>query len=417
MVEDALNEADFANPRSIGDVLEIDARVRSRVESAMKALLSLMWPQPPLWLTLVAFVCALGPLVFFHELGHYLVARLFEIPAEIFSIGFGREIVGWTDRQGTRWKIGWLPLGGYVRFVGDMSPASNPAELDHIAPELRDRAFQLRPVWQRFLVVLAGPVANFMLAIAIFAAFFAIAGTPRTQRRRSNPAQFGRSTARDSGRAIALFRSQIAIRRRLTMSRTSSCSVRMSASPSRSSAAGSGRNCTFNSVRKKKPIRPAKNRAAGLLGVMSTTTIGEPVPVLEAIPMAVDQTARITRRHLDGLVQLVRGQVSPKQLGGPITIAQVAGQGAALGLFPFIGLLALLSINLGFINLLPVPMLDGGHLFFYAVEAVQRRPVSAKALDWAFRGGLAVILALLLFTTVNDLGSLGLWDRLQRLIG
>ncbi len=109
--------------------------------------------------------------------------------------------------------------------------------------------------------------------------------------------------------------------------------------------------------------------------------------------------------------------VSPKQLGGPITIAQVAGQQAALGLFPFIGLLALLSINLGFINLLPVPMLDGGHLFFYAVEAVRRRPVSAKALDWAFRGGLALILALLVFTTVNDLGSLGLWDRLQRLIG
>jgi regulator of sigma E protease len=117
------------------------------------------------------------------------------------------------------------------------------------------------------------------------------------------------------------------------------------------------------------------------------------------------------------LVQLVRGQVSAKQLGGPITIARVAGTGAELGLLPFIGLLALLSINLGFINLLPVPMLDGGHLFFYAVEAVRRRPVSAQALDWAFRGGLALILALMVFVTVNDLGSLGLWDRLQRLIG
>ena len=114
---------------------------------------------------------------------------------------------------------------------------------------------------------------------------------------------------------------------------------------------------------------------------------------------------------------MVRGQVSPKQLGGPITIAQVAGEGAALGPLPFVGLLALLSINLGFINLLPVPMLDGGHLFFYAIEAVRRRPVSAQALEWAFRGGLALILALLVFVTVNDLGSLGLWDRLQRLIG
>ena len=139
-----------------------------------------MLPNPPLWMTLLAFVCALGPLVFFHELGHYLVARLFKIPAETFSIGFGREIVGWTDGQGTRWKVAWLPLGGYVKFVGDMTPASNPAEIESIPEHLRDKAFQLRPVWQRFLVVLAGPAANFLLAILIFAAFFMTLGAPRT---------------------------------------------------------------------------------------------------------------------------------------------------------------------------------------------------------------------------------------------
>src|SRR3954464_13517146 len=139
-----------------------------------------MLPQPPLWLVLIAFVCALGPLVFFHELGHYLVARVFGIPAEIFSIGFGRAIVGWTDRQGTRWKIAWLPLGGYVKFVGDMSPASNPADIESIPEDQRARAFQFRPVWQRFLVVLAGPAANFLLAIIIFAAFFMTLGAPRT---------------------------------------------------------------------------------------------------------------------------------------------------------------------------------------------------------------------------------------------
>jgi regulator of sigma E protease len=133
--------------------------------------------------------------------------------------------------------------------------------------------------------------------------------------------------------------------------------------------------------------------------------------------MATRYTVNLTRAIFDGLVQLIRGQVSPKQLGGPIKIAQVAGQGAELGLLPFVQLLALLSINLGFINLLPVPTLDGGHLFFYAVEAVRKRPLSERALEWAFRGGLALILALVVFTTVNDLGSLGLWDRLQRLIG
>src|SRR5438552_8671129 len=139
-----------------------------------------MLPQAPVWLVLIAFICALGPLVFFHELGHYLVTRLFGIPAETFSIGFGRELVGWTDRQGTRWKVAWLPLGGYVKFVGDMTPASDPAELDAIPEHLRARAFQFRPVWQRFLVVLAGPAANFLVAILIFATIFMTLGGPST---------------------------------------------------------------------------------------------------------------------------------------------------------------------------------------------------------------------------------------------
>ena len=155
-------------------------------------------PNPPLWLILVGFVCALGPLVFFHELGHYLVARMFRIPAETFSIGFGRELIGWTDRQGTRWKVAWLPLGGYVRFVGDMGPASNPGDLDHVPPEMRDRVFQLRPVWQRFLVVLAGPAANFLLAILIYAAFFAFSRFRTLQRSRVGAASYRAAEAAGS---------------------------------------------------------------------------------------------------------------------------------------------------------------------------------------------------------------------------
>src|SRR4249919_2519023 len=140
----------------------------------------MMFAHPPLWLVIIAFICALGPLVFFHELGHYFVARLFKVPAEVFSIGFGRELFGWSDKQGTRWKVAWLPLGGYVKFVGDMGPASTPADLDTIPEHLRDRAFQLRPVWQRFLIVLAGPAANFLLAIMILAGLFTFIGTPVT---------------------------------------------------------------------------------------------------------------------------------------------------------------------------------------------------------------------------------------------
>jgi regulator of sigma E protease len=375
-----------------------------------------MLPHPSLWLTLVAFVCALGPLVFFHELGHYLVARLFKIPAETFSIGFGHEILGWTDRQGTRWKVAWLPLGGFVKFVGDMGPVSDPGPLDHLPPTLRDRVFQLRPVWQRFLVVLAGPMANFLLAILIFAAFFSLAGTPRTNIVGDVVPQTAAAAAgiRTGDRILS-----IAGRTTPTFDDVSSVVLLR---PNETVPIEIERG---NAVRQLSvALRSAdltdatgRKMRAGVLGIRSTTKIGEPVPIYQAIPMAADQTLRMTRAIVDGLVQLVRGQVSVHQLGGPITIARVAGQGAELGLFPFIGLLALLSINLGFINLLPVPMLDGGHLFFYAVEAIRRRPLSAQALEWAFRGGLAVILTLVVFTTINDLGSLGLWDRLQRLIG
>ena len=375
-----------------------------------------MLPHPPLWLILVAFVCALGPLVFFHELGHYLVARLFGIPAETFSIGFGREILGWTDRQGTRWKVAWLPLGGFVKFVGDMGPASNPADLDDIPPHLRERAFQVRPVWQRFLVVLAGPMANFLLAILIFAAFFSLAGTPRTN---TVGEIVPRSAAANAGIEAGDRIISIAGRPTPTFDDVSTVVLLRpnETVPIEIERSGQIRKLTVNLRSAELADATGRQMRAGVLGIRSTTKIGDPVPIYEAVPMAVDQTVRMTRSIVDGLAQLVRGQVSVKQIGGPITIARVAGQGAELGLFPFIGLLALLSINLGFINLLPVPMLDGGHLFFYAVEAIRRRPLSAQALEWAFRGGLAVILTLVVFTTINDLGSLGLWDQLQRLIG
>ncbi|MFL6722304.1 MAG: RIP metalloprotease RseP [Sphingomonas sp.] len=375
-----------------------------------------MLPQPPLWLVLVAFVFALGPIVFIHELGHYLVARLFGIPAETFSIGFGRELIGWTDKQGTRWKVAWLPLGGYVKFVGDMSPASNPAQLDSIPPHLRNRAFQVRPVWQRFLVVLAGPVANFLMAIVIFAAFFMTLGAPRTNvvgevipntaaaKAGVEPGDTilsvaGRDTPNfDDIRSVVMMRPNETVTLRVARGRE----IREIAVHLKSDTVTD-------------PFGERFNR--GLLGIAPTSSVLQRLPVYEAVPEAARYTFMITRSMIDGIVQLFRGQVSTKELGGPIKIAQIAGQGASLGALPFVQLVALLSINLGFINLLPVPMLDGGHLFFYAVEAVRRRPLSARALEWAFRGGLAVLLALVLFTTVNDLGSLGLWDRLQRLIG
>ena len=375
-----------------------------------------MLPQPPVWLILIAFVCALGPIVFFHELGHYLVARAFRIPAETFSIGFGHEIFGWTDKQGTRWKVGWLPLGGYVKFVGDMSPASTPVEESEIPTELRASAFQLRPVWQRFLVVLAGPAANFLLAILIFAAFFSFVGTPLANTvgeiiPRSAAAaagiQPGDRVVSIAGRPTPTFED---IARVVTVRPSEAVSVEIE-------RGGTLREIPVQLGSAEIGDATGRRMIAGVPGIKSTTKIGRPVPIYRGLVMGADQTVRMTGAIVDGLVQLVRGQVSVHQLGGPITIARVAGQGAELGVFPFIWLLALLSINLGFINLLPVPMLDGGHLFFQIIEAVRRRPISARTLDWASRGGVAVLLMLMVFVTLNDLGSLGLWDRLQRLIG
>jgi regulator of sigma E protease len=372
-----------------------------------------MLPQAPLWLILIAFICLLGALVFFHELGHYLVARLFKIPAEAFSIGFGHELLGWTDKQGTRWKLAWLPFGGYVRFVGDMSPASNPADLESVPLELRDRVFQVRPLWQRFLVVLAGPAANFLMAIIIFAAFFTFAGTPRTN-------VVGKIVPHSGAAAAGMQPGDriLSIAGRSTPTFSDIGSTVMTR-PDEVVAVEFERGGSVHETQVRLGSShitdPAGRKVrVGALGIYSTTTVGGPVPLYAAVPMAVGETARLTGSIVDGLIQIIRGRVSAEQLGGPITIARVAGQGAELGVFPFIGLIALLSINVGFINLLPVPMLDGGHLFFYLIEAIRRRPISVEALDWAFRSGLALILTLMLFLTGNDLG---IWNQLERLIG
>ena len=372
-----------------------------------------MVPHAPLWLVIVAFIGALGPLVFFHELGHYSMARLFKIPAEVFSIGFGPEITGWNDRRGTRWKLSWLPLGGYVKFVGDMSPASNPGDLDHVPPELRDHIFQVRPVWQRFIVVLAGPMANFLLAILIFTAFFSIMGAPTASVvgavKAASPAEAAGIQSGDrilslSGRPTPTFvdlSNETAIRPGETVILKVQRGDHL-------------QNLRVTLGHADLKMSNGDTVQRGVLGVAATPGALKPMPVYRALPEATKQTFRLTAAIFDGLVQMIRGYVSPKQIGGPLSIANVAGDVATLGPLQFIQLLALLSINLGFINLLPVPMLDGGHLFFYGIEAVRRRPVGVVTLEWAFRGGVALILALMIFATGNDLG---IWNHLQRLIG
>jgi regulator of sigma E protease len=376
-----------------------------------------MLSQPPLWFVIVAFICAIGPLVFFHELGHYWVARLFGVGAEQFSIGFGREITGWTDKRGTRWKVGWLPLGGYVRFVGDANPASQPDPDADIPAEQQSAAFHLRPWWQRFLIVLAGPVANFLLAIAIFAAFFALFGMPRT------PALIGQI---QQGSVAA----QVGLQRGDRIEAIAGQQVNTFEDLKRIVSIRPGETVTiqFERNEQQRSIKATlgnqeisdefgQKYKIGLLGVLGGERVLEKLPASQILPEATKATFNITRSIVDVLGQIIVGDRSAKEIGGPLRMAQVAGQRASLGWTDFVYLLAVFSINLGFINLLPVPMLDGGHLVFYAAEGVRGRPVSEQAQDWAFRGGLALLLALLFFATVNDLASFGLFERLGRLIG
>jgi len=376
-----------------------------------------MLAQPPIWFMVIAFLCAIGPLVIIHELGHYLVGRWFGIGAEAFSIGFGRQIAGWTDKRGTLWKVGWLPLGGYVRFVGDEDVASSAADQSRLSTDQRRHSFHLRPVYQRFLVVVAGPLANFIMAIAIIAAFYAIVGAPSadtvvTRVVSGSPADRGGVKLGDrilsvGGREASNFEDVV---RFVTLRPNERISVVV--------ARGEHRIETQIDIGvAEEKDRFGQHFRVGRIGVYGGLQRLEPVPVVKIIPAATKATVNLTQSMIDGLWQIISGRRSVKDLGGPLKIAQVAGQQASLGALAFIQLVALISINLGFINLLPVPMLDGGHLLFYSIEAVKRRPVSPETQDWAFRGGLALLLALLLFTTFNDLASFGLWDRLGRLIG
>ena len=377
-----------------------------------------MTESPGILFTVLAFLLVIGPLIFIHELGHYLVGRLCGVKADAFSIGFGREIVGYTDSRGTRWKLGWVPMGGYVKFAGDMNPASRPTpEWLALPAEERAHTFQAQPVWQRFLIVLAGPLTNFLVAIGIFMAFFAAFGVPRTPAMISavvenSPAARAGLLAGDrvtavAGRPVTTF-DELAEIVRFRPEERLRVELMRDGRPRALylvTAADVERDRFGNEFRK------------GTIGVLSGPQRIAPVPLAQLPVEATRQTFAIVRTMVDTLGQIITGRRSVKELGGPIKIAQVSGQQASLGLLNFVMLMALISINLGFINLLPIPMLDGGHLVFYLFEGIARRPVPEKAMEWAFRSGLAVLLSFMVLVTLNDILSLGALERLAGLIG
>ncbi len=374
--------------------------------------------QPGIVLTLASFALVIALLVFIHEFGHYWVGRLFGVKADVFSIGFGREIYGRTDSRGTRWKLAWMPIGGYVKFAGDMNPAST-SNLEWLALPAEERAktFQAKKLWQKALIVLAGPAANFLFAILVFAAFFAAYGVPQT------PPVISRilpgSAAEQSG---MLPGDRILSIDDTAISQFEEIADIVRLRPGEDAVIRIRRNGDTEIVRTKFSAEVQADRFGnkfriGRLGIAPGDRIVVKEPIGTVVVASVRHTFGLVSMMIEALEQVVTGRRAVDELGGPLKIAQFAGQTASLGWESLIEFMAFISINLGFINLLPVPMLDGGHLLFYAIEAIRRKPVRPRAQELAFISGLALLVSLMILVTLNDLVSLGIWEKLAKLAG
>jgi regulator of sigma E protease len=357
----------------------------------------------------VPFLFVLTIVVFFHELGHFLMARRCGIKVLVFSVGFGPEIAGFFDRYGTRWKISAIPLGGYVKFFGDENAASAPdqsAAATMTEAEKKD-SFQFQPVGSRALVVAAGPVANFVLAIAIFAGIFMTVGKQTTSAR-VDTVQAG-SAAQAAGFKpgdLVLMINGEKIESFSDMQRIVSISA---GAPLTVEVERDNAQVTLKAVPQLKEIKDnfGNVHRLGVLGISRSMAPGdiktERAPPLRAIVMGAQETWFVVDRTMSYISGVFTGREAADQLGGPIRIAQVSGQVATAGFAPLIHLTAVLSVSIGLLNLFPIPLLDGGHLLFYAIETIRGRPLSERAQELGFRIGLAIVLMLMIFATFNDI--------------
>ncbi len=372
---------------------------------------------------ILPFLFVLTLVVFFHELGHFSVARYFDTKIDTFSIGFGPEIFGWYDRKGTRWRVSWLPLGGYVRFFGDDSAASTP-DREHLkekaaqmSAEERAACFHFKPLYQRALIVAAGPIANFILAIVIFTIVLMIFGqhvlTPRVDEVQPGSAaevagiRPGDVIVEIDGRRIKTFgdlQSIVSLSAetplRITLDRNGE-QIQLTVTPRRGEITD-----RFGNVHK-----------VGLLGISRQQSRDEYTVVqygpVGALVKGVERTWYVVTGTFNYLGRIITGREDADQLGGPLRIAQVSGQVATLGFVPLLELAAILSISIGLLNLFPIPLLDGGHLLYYGYEAVAGRPLGERAQEMGFRVGLAFVLSLMLFATWNDLVHLPILNGLK----
>lgn len=352
------------------------------------------------------FVAVLTVLVFVHELGHYLVARWCGVAVETFSIGFGREIYGWNDSRGTRWRFSILPFGGYVKFAGDHGPASTP---DRAAPADDPDNFHNKPLWQRAAVVVAGPAANFLFAIFIFAALFISLGQPQTPARVDTvlPDSAAALAGLQPGDLIVAADGETVddfgdIRRIVAVNLDRELDLAVERD---------GEIVRFVLRPEVVEIDDGFGRASRV-GRIGITAVAQSeyrsLGPLEAVGEAVERTWETTTATLSAVGDMFIGERSVQELRGPLGIAHLSGEVAQFGIVSLVNFAAFISISLGLINLFPIPMLDGGHLLFYAVEAVRGRPLGEATQEIGYRIGLGLVVGLMLLATMNDVVQFGL---------
>jgi regulator of sigma E protease len=375
-------------------------------------------PQPGLIFTLASFIAMIAVLVVVHEGGHYLAGRLFKARIEAFAVGFGPELLGRTDRNGVRWRLNAVPLGGYVKFVGDMNEASqiDPAILE-LPEHERKGLFAFLPLWQRAIIVAAGPAINFVFAIAVLAIYNFSYGhlvTPPVAKEvlaggaaAAAGVRPGDRVLKVDGRSVERFEDMINL------------IIVGTGDPVLLDIDRAGRMLQISVTPRMVENSDSFGNTSRVpqLGIKQTDTVLQPVGVGGALRWAVVDTIGITETMAKAIGQVITGRRALKEMGGPVKSAQIAGQQASLGLASAAVFLAFFSINIGFINLLPIPMLDGGHLLLYGIEAVRRRPLAEAVQQWAFMSGFAALMSLMVVLTWYDMGSVGLWSRLSGWLG
>ena len=370
------------------------------------------------WDYAIPFLFILTVLVFVHELGHYLVARWNGVRVEVFSIGFGRELFGWDDTLGTRWKISLIPLGGYIRMFGDEDASSRPsADVATMSPEEQAVSFYHRGVGQRSAIAFAGPLANFLFAIVVLSFMFATVGQPFSSTQITDVVS--ESAADAAGLRVG---DRITYMAGMEVERFEDVQILVQQSPLISIEITVLREGAEVVLTATPDVKEGTDNFGtpyriGLLGIRGSVQEYMRHSPLESVARATMETYSIVGLTLNALGEMITGIRSTEELGGPLRIAQMSGEVAQYGWTTTFWFLAVLSINLGLINMFPIPPLDGGHLLYFAAEAIRGKPLDERAQEYGFRIGLVMVMSLMLFATWNDLINMRFFSFLRDIVG